>query len=263
MLRLPRYARVINGVCHVAVLLLSLSLIVFISYDTFAQINFLENGYYMTFQFWVCIIFLSIFCLELTMAPKGMKWDYIKSHWFFFLISIPYLNLINLTRIELDPSALYYLRFIPLIRGAYSLAMVVGAISSNRALSLLASYAAILLSIIYFASLIFYYKEYTINPGVDTYWSALWWAGMNVTTIGCDINPMTVAGKVCAVSLAACGMLMLPLFTVYVTDRVKSYNERRRHQENAIIEAFHTEEAKPQPQPPAAAPAPDASRNSK
>lgn len=44
------------------IIILSVLLIVFISVDTFKGINFLENHRYMTFQFWVCVIFMNSVC---------------------------------------------------------------------------------------------------------------------------------------------------------------------------------------------------------
>lgn len=231
-----RHRHIIAGTAHWVVLLLSLALIVFISYDTFSNINFLESHRYMTFQFWVCMIFLLDFFLEWAMAENKKR--YLSTHFCFFLISIPYLNIISLYHIQFSHQVLYFIRFIPLVRGAYSLAMVVGYFSSNKAMNLIASYAAILLSIIYFASLIFYDQEKGVNSDVTDYWSALWWACMNVTTIGCYINPLTIAGKVSAVVLAASGMMMLPLFTVYVTQLVKDYNDRNRRIETLLHNAL-------------------------
>ena len=40
------------------VLILSIMLIVWISIDTFKQVQFLQNGSYMKFQFWVCVFFI-------------------------------------------------------------------------------------------------------------------------------------------------------------------------------------------------------------
>jgi len=216
--------KVFEWVIHTVILILSLALIAYISYDTFEGIPFLDNYPYMTFQFWVCVVFLLDFFIELILSDN--KWRYLLTHWFFFLISIPYLNLIVLLQWTPAEEVMYYLRFVPLVRGAYSLAMVAGYISANRATSLVASYATILVSIVYFASLIFYRQEGTVNSDVATYWDALWWACMNVTTIGCYINPMTAAGMICGVVLAGSGMLMLPLFTAMVVDLVKSYNEK-------------------------------------
>ena len=80
------------------VLVLSLALIVFISYDTFKGINFLENHVYMDFQFWVCMIFLLDFFTQLVLAKDRKK--YFARRWFFLLISIPYLNIIEQFNIQ-------------------------------------------------------------------------------------------------------------------------------------------------------------------
>lgn len=223
---LPRREKLIEQIAHYVVLLLSLALIVFISYDTFTNVPFLSNRTYMTFQFWVCIIFLADFFLELSFAHE--KHLYLRNRWFFFLISIPFLNIIEMFHIQFSEETLYFIRYIPLIRGAYSLAMVVGFFSSNRAFTMLSQYAFILLSVIYFMSMIFYYEERPVNSQVITYWDSLYWAFLNVTTVGSDIQAVTIVGKVGTVLMAMSGMLMLPLFTVYVTDRVKRMNDRSR-----------------------------------
>ena len=43
---------------------------------------------------------------------------------------------------------------------------------------------------------------------------------MNMSTVGCNVNPITVAGKITAVILPVSGMIIFPLFTVYLTDFV-------------------------------------------
>lgn len=97
---------------YATVLLLSLGLIVFISIDTFQGINFLENHYYMSYQLWVCVIFVIYFFVEYAIADD--KWSYVKHRWFFLLLSIPYLNIISLFQINFSPEELYFIRFIPL-----------------------------------------------------------------------------------------------------------------------------------------------------
>lgn len=222
---------------HIIVLALSLGIIVFISYDTFQGIPFLKNHTYMTFQFWVCIVFLLDFFLELILSDN--RKSYIRFHWFYLLISIPYLNLIELWGVPLGTETLYYIRFIPLIRGAYALAMVVGYFSSDKAISLITQYAVILLSIIYFSSLIFFYVEKDVNSNVNSYWDSLYWAFMNVDTVGSEITAVTPVGKVLAIVLALSGMMMLPLFTVYITAKVKEYNLRRQKETWKLTETLH------------------------
>lgn len=218
-----RALRIINDTAHTIVVILSLCLIVFISYDTFENVPFLQNHTYMTFQFWVCIVFLADFFLDLFLAPDRKAC--LKSRWFFFVISIPYLNLLNqMSWIELSPYVLYYIRFIPLVRGCYSLSLVVGYVSRNHALSLLAQYGVILLTIVYVSSLIFYYEEHGINSNVSTYWDSLYWVCMYVTTVGSSFSAMTAVGKVISVILPVAGMLIIPLFTVLVINSVKQFN---------------------------------------
>ncbi|MEF9924503.1 MAG: potassium channel family protein [Muribaculaceae bacterium] len=216
--------RVIFDAMHIAVLVLSLALIVYISYDTFNDIPFLQNKNYMNFQLCVCIVFLLDFFLGLYFVPK--KWQYFRSRFLFFFVSIPFLNIINQWDIQFTHEQLYFIRFIPLARGAYALSVVVGYASKNKISSMLASYLAIMVSSVYFASLIFFESERNVNPSVTNYGEALWWACMNVTTLGAPIVPVTDIGKVLCVCLGGLGMMMFPLFTVYITTLVTTHNNR-------------------------------------
>lgn len=216
--------RGIHDVINWIIIILSILLITFISIDTFNNINFLQSPRYMGFQLWVCIIFLLSFFIELAIADN--KWEYLKHNWAFFLLSIPYLNLLNLTGIQLDPEETFYIRFIPLARGVMAMTIVVGAISRYQINSFVYSYILILCSFIYFGSLIFLYKEHGVNPMVNDFGTALWWACMNATTIGCDINPVTVTGKIIGCVVSLCGIVMFPLFTVYFTSLIRRYRQK-------------------------------------
>lgn len=132
---------------------------------------------------------------------------------------------------SVGPIAAYVLRFVPLIRGGYALALVVGWCPSNRATSMFVTYLATLASGVYFSSLIFYVFEHGPNPMVHDYWDALWWALMNCTTVGCNIVASTAVGKVLTVLVAALGTMMFPVFTVYITNlitRVHQANVQQR-----------------------------------
>lgn len=214
----PRSGKVVMGFMNIVVLLLSVALITWISYDTFKRIDFMANHAYMTFQYWVCMVFILDFFIGFYYAEK--KWSYIRKHILFLILSIPVLNLVNSYHIVLSPDALYFARFIPLARGALALAIVISYLSSNAISSLFSSYITIMIFIVYFCSLIFYQREAGVNPEVNSYWTALWWSAMNMSTVGCDISPVTIAGKIVAVILPISGMIMFPLFTVYLTDYV-------------------------------------------
>lgn len=211
---------------HWIIIILSILLIVFISIDTFNGINFLDNKLYMHFQFWVCMIFMADFFIELVLADD--RWHYVRNRALYFFLSIPYLNLINLLDIQLTPEQLFYVRFIPLARGVMAMTIVVGAFSRNKLTSFLSSYIVILASFIYLGSLIFLYCEKGPNPEVNNFGTALWWACMNATTLGCDIYPVTVAGKVLGCVLSIGGIVMFPLFTVFITSLIQQYTKNRR-----------------------------------
>lgn len=216
------------------VLVLSGVLIVWITLDTFNDVNFLDSHSYMTFQFWVCIVFIADFFVGLFYADR--KWRYFGRRIFFLLLSIPYLNIIHHTGAQLNHEEVYFLRFIPLARAALAMSIVIGYMSANAVTSLCISYLTIIVFVTYFCSLIFYQRESGINPEVMTYWTALWWSAMNMTTVGSSIEPITVAGKIVEVILPICGMIMFPLFTVYLTNYVTGiygHGHKRRDQSDA------------------------------
>lgn len=213
-----RGAKPVLAVMNLVVLVLSVMLIVYMSIETFEKKDFLLDRAYMRFQFWVCVVFMVDFFIGLYFARD--KWRFTRRHIVFLLLSIPYLNIIDATGIELSYDAMYFIRFIPLARGALAMSIVSAYLSGNAVTSIFLAYIVILLMLSYFCSLIFYQREMYVNPAVDTYWTALWWTAMNMCTVGCDISPVTVAGKIVAVVLPVAGMVVFPLFTVYLTDYV-------------------------------------------
>ena len=211
---------------NLGVILLSIVLIVWISIDTFESESLLQDFRYMHFQFWVCLFFVFDFFVGLYFADDRLA--FFRSRIMFLLLSIPYVNIISWLNIDLNHDAAYFVRFIPLARGALAMSIVLGYLSSNPVSSLFLSYLSIIVLVTYFCSLIFYQRENGVNPEVGTYWTALWWSAMNMTTVGCNISPVTVAGKIIAVILPMCGMIIFPLFTVYLTDYVTRLVKRGR-----------------------------------
>lgn len=215
----------IASVLHIIVLLLSVLLIVGISIDTFRGIPFYKQSLYMKLQLWICIVFLIDFVLEWILADNKKR--YLATHFIFFLVAIPYQNIIDAMGWTFPPEVTYLIRFIPLIRGGYAIAIVVGWLTYNRASSLLISYISMLLAIIYFASLAFYVTEHGVNSQVKDYGDSLWWACMDVTTIGSNVIAVTPIGRVLSVILVALGMMTFPIFTVYLTNLVERRNKQR------------------------------------
>ena len=131
----------IYGILHVIILLLSLFLVISISVDTFKGIPFYEQSVYMEVQLWICALFLADFVLEWILATNWKR--YVATHFIFLLVAIPYQNIIAYMGWTFSPEITYMLRFIPLVRGGYAMAIVVGWLTYNRASGLFVSYLTI------------------------------------------------------------------------------------------------------------------------
>lgn len=233
--------RMILRTMHTLVLIASLALIIFISWDAYHNISFIANDTYLKIQFWICLFFMFDCIVEFFMSPK--KGRYIASHVFFFLISIPYLNVLTYFDVQMSPEMQYLTRFIPMIRAAYVLMIVMDVLSTDKISSLFSVYIGLLVSTVYIASLMFFIEEHYINPGVTSYWSALWWSFMDVTTVGCNINAMTPTGKVLAVVLAGEGLILFPIFTVYITNALTKKGIKDGKASNIVKNSSNTSTA--------------------
>lgn len=205
-------------ILQIMVLLASFAIIVSLSLEIFYFSKYGFSRSFVEFQFWVCIFFLFDFFVGLWSSSNRKKYFY--THFLFFLISIPYLSLISYFQVSLSNEVYYCIRFIPIIRGGYALVMVVNWFTKSKMSNLFISYLLSLMTVIYFSSLIFYDVERPVNELVQDYKTALWWAFMDATTVGSNIYAVTSVGKVLSVFLAAFGMMMFPIFTVYITDKI-------------------------------------------
>lgn len=206
------------------VIVLAFGLIVFISWYTYKGVDYLMNNAYMTYQFAVCIFFIMDFFYRLIITHHRIRFFIICFP--FLLISIPYLNLIEYFDLNVGKEALHLLCSVPIFRGLIALMMVVNYVAKTLSTTLCASYVLVLFPIVYMSGLLFYVAEKDINIAVKNFWYAMWWAGMNVTTIGCNINPVTSTGMVIGFILSLLGITMLPLFTVYLGNAVQNYNKK-------------------------------------
>lgn len=213
------------AVLHIVILLVSALLVWFISVDTFRGEAFYDRPQFMRAQFWVCMFFLADFVIEWLLSPSKLR--YLWGRWLFLVVSIPWLTIIDAYGWDFSPAVRYVLRFIPLVRGGYALAIVVGWFTSSKATSLFWSYLLTLLATIYFASLAFFLFEHDVNKMVTDYGDALWWACMIVTTVGSSISAVTPIGRVLSVVLATIGVALFPIVTVYISNLIKNKSTER------------------------------------
>ena len=205
-------------ILHFLVIVTSLFLIVVVTLEMFEFIPGFPEKINLKLQLAICMIFLADFFVGLILSKE--KWHYFKTRLIFLLIAIPYLNIIAASDTQVDPHVYYFLKMIPLIRGGYALFVITSWLTNNKATSLFFTYLIMMLAMIYFCTLLFYTLEKDVNPGVKTIGDAMWWAFMDVTTVGSNIYAMTTGGKIMSVVLASLGMMMFPIFTVYITDKV-------------------------------------------
>lgn len=218
------HKRGVYNTLNATMLVLSVGLLVYLTVLGLNGVEFFSDRGYMTYQLWVCYVFIADFFVEFWLAAR--KGRYLRRRIFFLLLSIPYLNIVAGLQIPLTYEVLYFLRFIPLARGALAMSIVVGYVSRNRLTNIFASYTVMLVAIVYMGSLIFYEVENGHNEAVHSFWTALWWAFSQATTVGCDVYPTTWAGKVVCAVLPTMGTVMFPLFTVVVTNAVRSRLQR-------------------------------------
>ena len=205
---------------HLSAFMLSLLLVISISIDTFRGIPFYDDANYLDLQFWICVLLIILYAVEVYNADDS--WRYLGRHFIFLLLIMPYLTLFDWWGIQLSTEAAYLFRFIPLIRGYIAFTLIAYGLLRNLMAGLLVTYIVVLFSFIYYCSLIFYVLEVNVNPQLHSFWDSLWYSCMTATTAGCSIQAITPVGKVISVLLALAGMMLLPVFTVYLTNIIRT-----------------------------------------
>lgn len=209
-------------VLHLMVLGAAVALVAYITYDTMINVSFVTNPRYLKVQFWICMFFLLEILLEGILATD--KWRFLRHNFMFILVCVPYISIIRHFDIPISGEAAYLLRFVPMIRAAFVMAMMWGIMQKNWITSMFGGYIIMLVATLYFLSLMFYVEETPVNPGVYSYWQSLWYSIMQMTTCGSSVSPVTSTGKVIGVVLSAEGLILFPVFTVYLTKAFAKIN---------------------------------------
>ncbi len=220
----PARALKIKNILNILAVIASVFLITSISLETFGEDPFVEKSIYSDIQLFICVYFLFDFLVLLYLSDQ--KWKFFRRYFFILLMAVPYLSLISKMNYQLTQEQVYFMRLMPLLRGAAALVLIVSIIVQNNTTALFVSYLIFLAAIIYFLTLIFFVVEHGNNPEVKSYADSLWWAAMTVTTLGSNILPITVAGKIITASMAMVGLTIFPIFTAYMTTVVNGIAQR-------------------------------------
>lgn len=200
---------------HILVLGGALGLIAYITYDTMLNVSFVTSEQYLKVQMWICLFFEIEIFAEWMLSPR--KLHFLLRNLVFIIVCIPYTTILHHLGIHIDGQVAYLLRFVPMIRAAYVLAITWDIMSKNWITSMFGGYIIMLVATLYFLSLMFYVEESPVNSGVYNYWQSLWYSVMQMTTCGSNVNPVTATGKAIGVVLSAEGLILFPVFTVYFT----------------------------------------------
>lgn len=212
---MPRWRKITLMLLRSSVILLSIGLIAYISYDTLRRVSILSTPDYRSIQLATCILFQIEIMAELILSPPGQR------HWTrniaFALICIPYLTLLHHWHIPLRGEVAFMMQFLPLLRAGYIMALIWGLTERNWISGMFMTYIIMLVATVYFLSLMFFVIEHPVNPSVTSYWDALWYSVMQLNTTGSSINPATPSGKIIGLVLSIEGLVLIPVFTVYLT----------------------------------------------
>ncbi|MBD5163580.1 MAG: ion transporter [Bacteroidales bacterium] len=203
---------------HLVVLLGASLLVALMSYEVVNAKSFYTSHIYLRVEFWVCVIFLIDIALGWFISDNRKK--YVISQLPSFLICIPYIQILWAFGIHPSGEWQFVLEFLPILRAVFVLGSVLRTMRFGKSLSMFSAYMLLLLTMMYFASLMFYVAEASINPEIHSFRSAIYWAILCTTTVGSNISEMTTLGEALATVLSAMGLILFPVFTVYISNAV-------------------------------------------
>lgn len=205
----------IRDALGVVKLIAGLVLLVALSWEIIAGDHVHMSRTYLAIQFVVCLVFLCDFFVRWAAAerPGRFFWRNLP----FLLLSVPYLNILAWSGVGMTHDWGVLVGLIPLLRAFLAMVIIVRwLVSENRMRRLFFAYIFTVVVFTYISGLVFYDYEVLVNPKLHGFGNALWWAWMNVTTVGAEIFPVTAVGKVFCVLLPSLGMMFFPIFTTYV-----------------------------------------------
>lgn len=215
--------RIINILTLIASILLLASLSAEIIYTR--ELARFSSAYSWA-MFGVCLIFIIDFFALMTHSPH--PWHFLGRNFIVLLLSIPYHTIIELMGYDTNHSEQMIMSGIVMLRAVMALYITLRWLIARRTTRLLWAYIATVAVCTYFAALFFYEYEAPVNSALHGFGDALWWACMNMTTVGAEIYPVTAMGKIICVVLPIIGMAMFPVFTVYVTSLYTPNNRGTR-----------------------------------
>ncbi len=197
----------------------SILILVSLSVDIISVKTYRLSDGQLDMQLVVCLIFMADYFVHAFAAERPTR--YFLHRIVLLLVSVPVLNILSAFGVEPGKGMYIFLKCLPLVRGLAGIYETIRYITPTRVSAILWSYIAIIFMLTYLAALLFFAYEEGVNRGVPDFGESLWWAGLNVTTVGANVFAVTTIGKILTVILPGMGMVLFPLLTVYATDWVQ------------------------------------------
>lgn len=186
-----------------------------ISWEIIAGDHMRFTQLYLTIQFVVCLVFLADFFIR--WSADEHRGRFFRRHLLFLLLSIPWLNLIDWFGLHPTHDWGILVSLTPLLRAFLAMILVVRwLVSENTMRRIFWAYIFTVVVFTYISALMFYEYEAPVNDKLQGFGNALWWAWMNVTTVGAEIFAVTAVGKITTILLPSLGMMFFPIFTTYI-----------------------------------------------
>lgn len=214
--------QVIRRIFNVLSLVSGILLLVAMSWEILTGESDHFSPTYLWIQLFVCLVFMADFFVRMTVEEH--KGRFFLRNCCFLLISIPYMNIIAWTGIEVPRQWSILIVAVPLLRVVAALYIVIRWWLDKKISQLLWAYVFMVLSFSYVSALIFFDFERDVNSGLQNFGDALLWVALNVTAVGADISPVTAVGKILNVLLPVFGMLLFPIITAYVVQKFPGGN---------------------------------------
>ncbi|MEX0778986.1 MAG: ion transporter [Balneolales bacterium] len=170
---------------------------------------FLEGAGYLIWFF-----FLLDFAISFTLAPR--KLTYLRSNWLKAIsLLVPALRIfriIRVLRIARLARATRGLRLLRLISSVNRGMRALGSTMRRRAFGYVVV-LTVIVAIVGGAGMYSFERDVPNGQGFETYWSALWWTAMLLTTIGSEFWPQTGSGRALSFLLAIYSLGVLGYIT--------------------------------------------------
>lgn len=170
-------------------------------------------------------IFIAEFLIRLALAP--VKATFFRNNWLTLIaLALPALRLFRALRVVRAARALRGIRLVRIVGTANRSMNALRVTLARRGFGYVTG-LTVLVVLLGSAGMLNFENAREVQGGFGSYWDALWWTGMLITSIGSEYWPNTVEGRLLTLLLSLYGLAVLG----YITATLASFFVGRDAQE--------------------------------